>query len=205
MKERPILFSGPMVRAILDGEQTQTRRVVNPQPIIWSDGVPGGKRLLFMAVGGIDRARWRCPYGQPGDRLWVRETWTPTLLADVPAIEYRADGLLRPVSFEQWKTVEAKTKEQATRLRPSIHMPRWASRLTLEITGIRVERVQEISEEDAKAEGVDWKMWEKGGEPLQARSPFRDLWDSINAKRGFGWDVNPWVWVVSFRKLEETA
>ena len=164
MKERPILFSGPMVRAILNGTKTQTRRVMRP-----------GERVEKMILN-------KSPYGIPGDRLWVRETWTG---ADDPAhkhaVHYRADG------------------ERACRWRPSILMPRWASRITLEVTGIRIERLCDITERDALAEGCVGD----GHVTVDARAAFKLLWGSLNAKRGYGWDANPWVWVIHFKRIGE--
>lgn len=201
--DRPILFSGAMVRAILDGHKTQTRRIVKPQPPGWATHpsmAPSSTDLFchWTDGGTEDCAFWpkdeplRCPYGKPGDRLWVRETWA-TLGRQVHAAVYRADNIGYPV--ERW--------------RPSIHMPKWASRITLEVTGVRVERVQRISEADAVAEGVDpWPF-----NPLQpmttgelgADSPYRGgfavKWDEINEDRGT-WYSNPWVWVVEFNRIE---
>lgn len=164
MKERPIIFSGEMVRAILAGRKTQTRRVIKPQPVI-QDGV------AFFKTGQ------RCPYGQIGDRMWVREAWIRN--SGVPA--YRADDPSWPGETPKWK--------------PSIHMPRWASRITLEIVNVRVERLQDITVGDAWAEGCpnsdvnvipDW---------------FIPLWAGINAARGNGWDDNPWVWAIEFKRV----
>lgn len=187
--ERPILFSGAMVRAILDGKKTQTRRVVKPQPP--ADWVP--------SPWPYDGAAWsdrRCPYGAPGDRLWVRETWAPISPDEERRpirecrIEYRADtSAARPGGWD-----EDTDDPEAARWRPSIHMPRWASRLTLEVTGVRVERVQDISEDDARAEGV----YPYADNP---RRFFQELWNSINGARGYGWNSNPWVWVVEFRRV----
>jgi hypothetical protein len=225
MKERGILFSGPMVRAILEGRKTQTRRVVKPQP------PPDAKR--FSESRGVWRetlaapgARWRCPYGIPGDRLWARETWrvssesnhTPDGLSGTKKIyiAYKAGafaGVARQ-HREDFRTPEdddlasrAWGKSRVDAWRPSIHMPRWASRITLEITGVRVERVQEISGSDAVAEGIPavaGTTWESRPDNLNAWvvSQFRRLWNSINAKRGYGWDANPWVWVIEFKRLE---
>ncbi len=168
MSEKPILFSGEMIRAVLDGRKTQTRRVVKPQPVgLWA--APG---------------KSRCPYGQPGGRLWVRETFYPERSHRGP-VSYRATW---PRDDDPpdggWK--------------PSIFMPRWASRITLEIVSVRVEQVQDISEDDARAEGVD-----DGTGQTRPLHPywFRALWDSINSKRGYGWEKNPWVWVVAFRRV----
>jgi hypothetical protein len=125
--------------------------------------------------------RWTCPYGRPGDRLWVRETWSQLYPYESRRVAYRADRetVVAPGVLPWW--------------RPSIHMPRWASRLTLEITKVRVERLKEITVKDIAAEGI------QEGVGVFAYEDFRKLWDSLNAKRGFGWDANPWVWVVEFR------
>ena len=127
----------------------------------------------------------KCPYGAPGDRLWVRETWD----TDGKTIAYRAT------------TPETTTDPEPMRWRPSIHMPRWASRLTLAVTSVRVERVQEITEADARAEGIEPQRSDYSGEDSNSLQ-FRDLWDSINAARGYGWAVNPWVWVVEFERVQ---
>lgn len=202
MKERPILFSAPMMRAILAGKKTQTRRVVKPQPPgLWMKPETavitdhhGCWAFSRIAPNGMAVA-WprgansiRCPYGVPGDRLWVRETWFP----ETPnrAI-YRADG-----EFEDGYAGPG--------WRPSIHMPRWASRIILEVTDVRVERVQAITEEDAKAEGVPPERAARIGADhgtLQHTLAFAVLWDSINAPRGFGWATNPWVWCLTFKRV----
>ena len=225
MKEHPILFTGEMVRAILDGRKTQTRRVMKAQPA--EDDLPlhgpywytlgvydkYGEMHPGPKVYGISSADGefglKCPYGAPGDRLWVRETWrnscddTGTCIvqwrADMKACHSLADhdGHGDLCGF---KPGYIDPGEQAnTRWRPSIHMPRWASRITLEVTNIRVEMVQEISPIDAVAEGAMHP--EADYASMTAKSVFGDLWDSINAKRGYGWSVNPWVWVVGFKKL----
>lgn len=221
MKERPILFSGPMVRAILEGQKTQTRRPVTPQPRLTPRHlckIAAGARgeLLGLVCGDPERITHHCPYGLPGNRLWVRETWA--LCEALRVGEFGGD---------LWETeldAESPIPKQPTRdrdrrqfaiyradgdegpWRSSIHMPRWASRLTLEITDIRVERVQAISDADALAEGIgagappDY-VWVEG----RAANKFRALWDDINGPRGFGWDANPWVWVLEFRRLEATS
>jgi hypothetical protein len=196
MRERPILMSGPMVRAILAGAKSQTRRVVKPQPKIVHGYI--GEWLVTEQLFRDGRAGLRCPFGQPGNsRLWVRETWLKTTGG---TIWYRADG--HDIAKGHW--------------RPSIFMPRWACRLVLELTAVRVERVQDISEADAKAEGVPlsngsatgqryyeaWGPDRKCVSHVTARLPFTALWDSINAKRGYSWASNPWVWVLTFRRLE---
>lgn len=168
MKERPILFSGPMVRAILSGAKTQTRRVVKGVALEW---LAEGFTPEFVASPD----NYVCPYGQSCDRLWVRETfWQPR---DKSETLFKADGAI--LGCGKWK--------------PSIHMPRWASRITLEIVSVRVERLNDISEQDARAEGAP---------PLDAtgyRGGFFHLWQSINGHDSL--DANPWVWVVEFRRL----
>lgn len=226
MREYPILFSGEMVRALLDGRKTQTRRVIKPQPtrMAYAGGVFSMGAIGFV---GDEGKTFLCPYGKPGDRLWVRETWAPMCRNADPIcqctedyeyrenhyIEYRADtGNPYP---GQWPIDEARGNPDAPKWCPSIHMPRWASRITLDVVRVRVERLQEISRDDAIAEGlysftsnlgaknsspVRFYSASKGDEggymnPVEA---FENLWDSINAKRGYGWDVNPWVWVIEF-------
>jgi hypothetical protein len=206
MKEHPILFSGAMVRAILEGRKTMTRRVIKEIPTTgyrWGGWIVEGARgdegkATVVPEGnskycGTGQILARCPYGQPGDRLWVRETWhCPESLKDgvrdgtAPRtyIEYRADMPHMIICDGGWT--------------PSLFMPRWASRILLEITAIRVERVQDISDQDAEREGVDIT---NASIPGYCRERFRWLWDSINAKRGFGWDANPWVWVVEFKRV----
>lgn len=228
MKERPILFSGEMVRALLEGRKTQTRRVVKPT----KDRNGSGCELAPCEIAGeINNGDYHlCPYGQPGDRLWVRENFLQLMHGPVTdgEIKYRAD--LHPSETGSqpndgwwWKS------------RPSIHMPRWASRILLEIISARVERLQEISEADAKAEGAfftdygrqcfhkgaprdavkcpapddhhpqreGWSMasTESHEQCLSsARMAFANLWEKINGPDS--WDANPWVWVVEFKWVE---
>ena len=202
MKERPILFSGPMVRAILDGSKSQTRRVMKPQPewvnenagcgIATGGGIMPSPRNDWLHWRGsrLFRPEPRCPYGLPGDRLWVRETWRVSSAHDslppksIPVgdgIEYAAD----------------KTPDYLLgKSRPSIHMPRWASRILLEITDVHVERVQDISDRDARDEGAE-QIGDCEGAYVAG---FRRLWESINGPDS--WSANPWVWVVEFRRIE---
>jgi hypothetical protein len=184
MKERPILFSGAMVRALLDGSKTQTRRVIK------SAGVADAQALGPKAAC--------CPYAE-GQKLWVRETWAqPTTLDPGPTF-YRADY---PEAVHG--KYENLPPADAITWRPSIHMPRALSRITLEVTCVSVERLQSISEADAYAEGTFAGVYEyDNGEGTEtARESYQFLWDSLNAARGYGWDVNPWVWVVEFRRVE---
>lgn len=195
MNARPILFSGKMVRALLDGRKSQTRRGLKGSYVRSASGhlhSPeincAGRWFLRDNLQGGYVALGRCPYGQPGDLLWVRETFNTAepLFSGPPKVLYQADHASKHMLWE------------VDRWRPSIHMPRLASRLTLQLTEVRVERVQEISEEDARAEGVE------GIGPRQRWTveKFRELWDSISAnKPGYGWSENPWVWCLSFRVI----
>jgi hypothetical protein len=197
VRERPILFSGPMIRALLAGQKTQTRRVaIGINPTLLASGATH-EQIANAA---------RCPYGQPGDRLWVREAWGQSA---------RCRTLYR-ASEEEWRAV-AKEEQWVSMpaWKPSIHMPRWASRITLELTDVRVERVQEISDDDCDAEGRppitefgtigDLPVSEIEAEAraiyLRRCEWFPRLWDSINGPRGYGWDANPWVWALTFRVL----
>jgi len=181
-RDHPILFSGPMVRAILEGRKTQTRRVVNPDP---------GSNInpVFLEDGQWQwetvESRRRCPYGQPGERLWVRETFWNSRGDDSMPTLYKAD---------QDDLLPADQDYHQGPWKPSIHMPRWASRLTLNITEIRVERINDISVVDSRAEGIPAAP-AGSSENIDL---FAELWDSINANRGFGWESNPWVWAVTF-------
>lgn len=262
MKERPILFSSPMVRAILDGRKVQTRRLVKPQPahscryemngagdkaLHIADGPRSGaaavRKTLFVPVKATSADhRLSCPYGAPGDRLWVREAWQKFAYGYDPISADRFGGEFAPFvgvcngTPLRWRAcysadgpLEHPTDGHA-RWRPSIHMPRWASRITLEVTGLRVQRLQDISEEDARAEGVQlhegapmcpchgeeedpgphhlptcaWR--DKDFDPTG--SPYRDefaiLWNTINGKRA-PWASNPWAWVVEFKRVEQEA
>jgi hypothetical protein len=206
-----------MVRAILEGRKTQTRRVVRPQPgeewcpevgmvtetLVAMDGEAFPGRTAF---GAADEGNLVfCPYGAPGDRLWVRETWCAwdTYLEDVECdeVEGDAESLAERGITRHHITYRADKNRHASRWRPSIYMPRWASRITLEITAMRVERLQDITEEDADREGCPHTETADG----TCRFWFRDLWDSINSKRGFSWDMNPLVWVITFKRLEGGA
>jgi hypothetical protein len=179
-----------MIRAILDSRKTQTRRVMKLDEI-----TAAGIRGIMRGTGPVFAF---CPYGQPGDRLWVREAF---FAEDGLALRrehqrgqvyYRANVNI-PVSFK-WK--------------PSIHMPRWASRITLEITKVRVERVQEISEEDVRAEGIQVVGYGDYPDQFSGKHLYQELWDKLNREREGGkyaWARNPWVWVLEFRRLDDSA
>lgn len=211
MKERPILFSAPMVRAILAGQKTQTRRVVKPQPVpvgtLREIDEPGAGQTFVE--NGVLRTPARygsrpasCPYGQPGDRLWVRETYALHHAWDECAPCVAESVTPRP---RVWHRADAPDAiDGRGRWRSSIHMPRWASRITLEVTAVRVERLHDISEADAEAEGVTAEPSNGLADSpvgLSAREAFADLWASINGPES--WEARPWVWVVSFKRLEE--
>lgn len=262
-------MSGPMVRAILEGRKTMTRRVVKglPDGIKFVSAIPeSGYQYRFTDFNGTN-IDLHCPYGRPQlplepprDRLWVRETWKPLSKHSKPTIQplavmdgvaptyetergvcFAADG---SIVWSPYKTTiqnlrrDAPTKAKphlpvSSKWKPSIHMPRWASRITLEIVNVRVERLQEISEADCIAEGVQVPVTTQNCPPGKARiltqltgpgprgtfapyaylpdgddsieaysrAHFASLWDSINAKRGYGWKQNPFVWVIQFQKL----
>ncbi|MEX5854803.1 hypothetical protein AB6H27_20090 [Providencia huaxiensis] len=212
MKERGIIFNAEMVRAILDGRKTQTRRIINPQPELTQKSGFKWKGSLFGA-GSDNRetnrnfAHKKCPFGKVGDRLWVRETWQgplvdsekaydlfkdPTPYQKIENCVYKADGGYAPEyidcddNFRQgW--------------RPSSNMPRWASRITLEITDVRVERLQAASDDDFKAEGYPLERALTGGS-TDAFCWFRHLWDSVS-KPDCNFESNPWVWVIEFKRV----
>ncbi|MBY0483473.1 hypothetical protein [Nitrosomonas sp.] len=189
-KERPILFNGEMVRALLDGRKTQTRRVCK------------GQRELS---NNHDFQLDRCPFGKSGDRLWVRETWQGPLFDDEIPEDWNSDKYKTPeycyykASGDSCDFTDA-DDNFVERWSPSIHMPRWASRILLEVTNVRVERLQDISEEDAIAEGIISPMFGSDLDRMQYRAGFQNLWESINGKGS--WDLNPWVWCITFEILK---
>jgi hypothetical protein len=186
--EHPILFKGEMVRAILEGRKTQTRRVVKNLDLmqgLGSNDQPG----FEDESGDWHKTAERCPYGSPGDRLWVRETFS--IDSRSQAVFYRASH-----EGEPYDSLHGKW-------RPSIFMPRSESRLDLEVLEVQVQRVQDISEADAQAEGASLAHLDDLGQTWQSyKRGFEALWDSINEPRGLGWQVNPWVWVVKFRRIK---
>lgn len=188
MKERPILFSGDMVKALLLGHKTQTRRIITPEHIYTS--MPVEEVFANMLPKHRDMALGWCRYGRPGERLWVKETFVASVDGK---IIYRASipyGNL-DCHFKPW--------------RPSIFMPRKASRITLEITSVGIERLNDISEEDAKAEGAEIQKETSGGWIVcgprigSYREGYRWIWTQINGARS--WEKNPWVWKISFRRV----
>lgn len=234
MRERPILFSAPMVRAILDGRKTKTRRIVKNRGCLpefrgpsgctddvtcwgWEDGETSD----HIAIGAPDPETAHglylpCPYGVPGDRLWVREAWAvkrhePCLEHERdyqelcgPAVRYLADGTEIRHQGDR-ATGQGIYRGLVEKGRPSIHMPRWASRITLEITDVRVERLNDISIDDAIAEGLEWvsptfgiggiaESWSQN--PIDA---YARLWENINGPDS--WAANPWVWAVEFKRV----
>ena len=238
VKERPIIFSSESVRAILDGRKTQTRRVIKPQPILVDNGRTWDWPKIVKRVGGHDvsAASWAANLQHPdlgddcffrrGQILWVRETWASSGLLDYVKPRNLVAGF--PCQFRAGGSSIDDRDDLVNpgKWRPSIHMPRWASRITLEVIDVRVERVQDISEEDILAEGVRIPVSEDrkplicvSGEYAAAnylpgkireakskdiiRAYFASFWDSLNAKRGHSWESNPWVWVPEFKRAQE--
>ncbi|MBD1295510.1 hypothetical protein [Pseudomonas aeruginosa] len=205
MKERPILFTGPMVRAILEGRKTVTRRVVKPPPDFLGSMVDPNTPFKTLDAGL--HARITCPHGQPGDRLWVREAWAADAQVDAIAPRDLSQGepIWYPADFSVRQTGCSMISKG--RGRPSIHMPRWASRVLLEITAVRVERLQDISEEQALAEGVHGEPCDHARQACgdigcwgdTAKGAFGFLWESLNGEGS--WVANPWVWVVEFKRV----
>ena len=245
MKEQPIIMSSDSVRAILDGRKTQTRRAIKPQPKIISthDGSMNLLQITGKAPWFNGDPNHTCPYGLVGDRLWVRETWRVFGIypGEPIEIQFKSDMKHASVNEDATEDWEIKIWDQSVeelkkygcpcesgekydisdfpgfKWRPSIFMPRWASRILLEITNVRVERLQDITEADVYAEGIDPDNWDylgrskseawrqealehiKNGNIIGA---FKCLWNSINEKRGYPWSSNPWVWVIEFKVLE---
>ncbi|HCE8859447.1 TPA: hypothetical protein NHV36_004673 [Klebsiella michiganensis] len=238
MTERGMIFNSEMVRAILDGRKTQTRRIVKPQPDISSkdnlSGVWLDKPLNGLLLPKIQDIAIHCPFGMSGDQIWVRETWATLGNEDGCCVDwednlckgdersaariYRASCEQRPGDYSLWSIPDDAYWKPHTKdhkfegaWRPSIHMPRWASRILLEITNVRVEQLNVISERDAQAEGVAklqggfWQHYQPSWtqHQLSARGSFVTLWKSIYGEES--WNSNPWVWVIEFKRLEERA
>lgn len=211
MTDRPILFSAPMVRAILDGRKTQTRRVLKPQPQPGQSVRPYPTAMVDWQIYGSDGLPIRS-YTSPyrlGDLLWVRETWRCNGWAtDLATILYRAsEGSGYTAMTEQYPVAGHPPMRVTGSWRPSIHMPRWASRITLRVTDVRVQRLQDITLRDVWAEGVEVRQFalfgsDKEGRDKIGRFHFWPVWDSINAKRpGCAWDDNPWVAAITFKRV----
>jgi hypothetical protein len=197
MKEYPILFSRSMVQAILEGCKTQTRRIINPQPTFSNK-----LGVAFLSTGQPVDYRV-CPYGQEGDRLWVRESWRVAsnwdsfAPRDIPEFVFNNGGV---------RYLADNPDDLNGKARVSIHMPRKASRIKLEIVNVGYERLHYMTPIDAIREGtnldVDYnKIGDRYGSIPYPKKAFAQLWDSINAKRGLGWNVNPWVWVITFERV----
>lgn len=219
MKERPILFSGPMVRALLDGTKTQTRRIVKGERA--ARGLESGWHLKpYGFLTNQQFAKAACPYGQPGERLWVRETFKAIASGEIRDGygEVRYGWAYQANAATRWNErptiIHDLTGQPATGpmqfrpvpWKPSIHMPRRASRILLEITDVRVERLQDISEADALAEGINLQRVESyaaKGSTKPAMRTYCDLWGAINGDAGpNSWAANPWVWAVSFKVVK---
>ncbi|HCF6560055.1 TPA: hypothetical protein ACXGB2_004946 [Klebsiella pneumoniae] len=243
--ERGMIFNAEMVRAILDGRKTQTRRVMKPQPGPCPRGGHWWPSNVFKTMLHVEeemqnsKGGWgglvgdACPFGDVGDRIWMRETWATLGNEDGCYVDwegnlckgdersaariYRASCEQRPGDYGLWSIPDdaywkPHTKEHKFEgaWRPSIHMPRWASRILLEITDVRVERLNAISQEDAQAEGMELTGWrptysdpDSGGEVMTPYDNFAELWSSIYGDES--WKANPWVWVISFKRVEGGA
>ena len=235
MKEKPIIFSGEMIKAILDGKKTMTRRVIKSNHDLSrythvDFDIDGDNKWELARINDLKRTYTKIgnPYGNVGDRLWVRETWIQGY--DDPLIEsegddenavsiiYKADGK------EEYRTCSAETAEnwgdfsadsEMVGFKSPIHMPRWASRILLEITDIRVERLNDISEADCEKEGFRFYPLSRicfkpcstkhpsGHGSNNYKSIFGEYWDTLNAKKGYQWSSNPWVWVIEFKKVQD--
>ena len=228
MKERGMIFNADMVRAILDGRKTQTRRIMKPQPEPCPRGGHWWPSNVFKTMLHVEeemqngQGGWgglvgdACPFGDVGDRIWVRETFCPvddTQYGGEKWVDYRATPKFEASHPAGWDC--APNDAEALKWRPSIHMPRWASRILLEITVVRVERLNAISEEDAEAEGIDMEALYDSqdcydciadhnmtGRPT-VTGAFKYLWESIYGEES--WKANSWVWVISFKRVEGGA
>ncbi|MGK2387420.1 hypothetical protein ACSJHS_20690 [Klebsiella pneumoniae] len=237
MKERGMIFNGEMVRALLSGRKTQTRREVNLNLDIaclattydWATSLAANHYQALteeqiqqkaeslrgvihpVILGNGQMVSIICPHGKPGDRIWVRETFCPvddTQYGGEKWVDYRATPKFEASHPAGWDC--APNDAEALKWRPSIHMPRWASRILLEITDVRVEQLNAISQEDAQAEGMELTGWrptysdpDSGGEVMTPYDNFAELWSSIYGDES--WKANPWVWVISFKRVEGGA
>lgn len=208
MRERPILFSAPMVRAILAGTKTQTRRPYKTRKHPDFGCAMAASELVCEPQHVIDRT---CPYGQPGDRLWVRETWNWFDPDEIPEVRrgrrapFTGQQGARKIPWVAAYAADGHLEHEHLGLalwRPSVHMPRWASRILLEITAVRIERLQDITWIDAAKEGtpVPRRARDRVDPEIGCVAQFRTLWESINGRGS--WDANPWVWVIEFMRVE---
>lgn len=225
MKEHPILMNSAMVRATLAGTKTQTRRIIKlpPAPVAldeWQASTIGGENGGRTAAGNevpLQAVIWHtrtgktlsCPHGQPGDRIWVRETWRST--GDGGRADYMAPRAMQP--HQVWYEADgaAPESECTGKTRTSIHMPRWASRILMEIVSVRVERLQDISDADIAAEGIDMEALAESqdrydivckGSGASGRATERSAWRELWESTGGSWDANPWVWVIEFSRVK---
>jgi hypothetical protein len=215
--ERPIIFSAAMARAILASDKTQTRRVVKGAPVGPDSYVLGIYKGVWGIHANLDAPaafRARCPYGEAGTRLWVRETCRAVERPDgQDGVAYAADDAFVPIddtheAAKAWIKLNAYRGQEGTTV-PAIHMPRWASRITLEVTDVRIERLHQLTALDAFAEGIqgagdggfqsDAAGHHYSADPVEA---FAGLWESLTGPHGYGWDANPFCWIVNFRRLE---
>lgn len=220
MKERPILFSDQRVRALLSGQQSQTRRIMKSQ--LFGPGQDNhegcygidvlNNHLQGNRVMGMENLSYHCPYGQPGDKLWVRETWRgPVIEPDEMAEYQRSPAAFKSARYCQYRadtsqfaTAELDEQEQFG-WQAGIHMPRWASRIDLVVTGIRVEKIQDISDDDVIAEGVQTdshflnNFFTMHSEAVSSKDAYRKQWALQYG--GTSWEVNPWVWVIEFERV----
>jgi len=209
MNNKPIIFNADMVRALLDGRKTVTRRPLKPQPDLYAEFPKHIKDKQWCFHDDTVDYR-QCPY-QIGDTLWVKETWNDNN-GELPYIEYRADFPLKWNAEETCHDEPVEILASERKWTPSIHMPKWASRITLKITDIRIEKIQDITEEGAKAEGAKPSFIDEF-DIVHTQPSYRDgfilnIWNSIyntKNKPEFAWDKNPWVWVISFEVIIKSA
>lgn len=215
MKERPILFSDQRVRALLSGQQSQTRRIMKSQ--LFGPGQDNhegcygidvlNNHLQGSRVMEMENISYHCPYGQPGDRLWVRETWRGPVIEPEEMADYqRSPAQFKTPRYCQYHAdISQPSNAEQFGWQAGIHMPRWASRIDLEVTGIRVEKIQDISDDDVIAEGVQTdshflnNFFTMHSEPVSSKDAYRKQWALQYG--GTSWEVNPWVWVIEFKRV----
>lgn len=203
MRELPIIFPEETISAILDGVKTQTRRLkgLTEQKSDWAFAVSARNDGNYMMLKGLSQViHLSCPYGQPGDRLWVRETWC----VDKKYDSYKPSEI-EDCAFVWYSATDNMNKTSAIpgKWRPSVYMPRWASRIILEIDKIRLERLQDITLNEINAEGTPYTLNEKKRPFGSRREQFQRFWDAYYAKKGFPWVLNPFVWVIEFKVIQK--